>query len=190
MTNIQRPAVAINRTTIAPIDWVLTEPVDITLVKLDNGSSDTSECETIVLVTRTRQPGAVTLSFCANGDILVNGVYHDLGEDMMEYCAMTDELTMAPSPVIGSTVHNEPSLREHVKEFHPRIVLRGQPDSTVASKHAEEHWRMGSFSHHHGPNAGAHARPRGWRDGSGVVPINCLTASYASRGMYVPAFLR
>jgi hypothetical protein len=103
MTKSKRPAVAINRATAVQMDWALTEPVDVTLVKL--GNDDT---ETIVLVTRTRQPGAITLSFCTDGDILVNGVYQDLGDDMMEYCAMTDELLMAPSPVVGGTVRSYP----------------------------------------------------------------------------------
>jgi hypothetical protein len=66
----------------------------------------------------------------------------------------------------------EPDLREHCREFHPRIVLRGQADATVARKHGGEHHQYGSQSHHHGPNAGPHARPRGWRDGSGVVLID------------------
>lgn len=60
-------------------------------------------------------------------------------------------------------------LRAHCREFHPRIVLRGQAEAKVARAHANDHFRFGSRTHHHGPNAGPHARPEGWRDGSGVV---------------------
>lgn len=99
-----RPSVRIHAATQpADIDWVLTEPIDVTLVKQTSDGS-----ETIVLVTRTVQAGACTLAFMDNGDILVNGVYRDLGDDMMEYCAITDELLMGPLPTVGDTVRSYP----------------------------------------------------------------------------------
>jgi hypothetical protein len=66
----------------------------------------------------------------------------------------------------------EPDLRAHCREFHPRIVLRGQANNVVADAHATDHHRRGSTTHHHGPNAGAHARPAGWRTGGGVVRLD------------------
>lgn len=99
-----RPSVRIHAATQpADMDWVLAEPVDVTLVKQTSDGS-----ETIVLVTRTVQAGACTLAFMDNGDILVNGVYRDLGDDMMEYCSITDELLMGPLPTVGDTVRSYP----------------------------------------------------------------------------------
>jgi hypothetical protein len=50
----------------------------------------------------------------------------------------------------------------------------------MARDHARDHHQNGSSTHHHGPNAGPHARPAGWRDGSGVVRID-LRASMRAR---------
>lgn len=66
----------------------------------------------------------------------------------------------------------EPDLREHCRQFHPRITLRGQNDVKVARAHSSDHYHFGSASHHHGPNPGPHARPEGWRTGGGVVLID------------------
>lgn len=63
----------------------------------------------------------------------------------------------------------EPDLREHLRLLHPQMAVAGKSDLQLADAHAQRHYRMGSPTHHHGPNAGPHARPRGWRDGSGVV---------------------
>jgi hypothetical protein len=65
----------------------------------------------------------------------------------------------------------EPDLRAHVRELHPRLAA-DVPAAELARRHAAEHFQFGSQSHHHGPNAGPHARPKGWRDGSGVVLID------------------
>jgi hypothetical protein len=70
-------------------------------------------------------------------------------------------LSKRPEPVA------EADLRAHVRELHPRLDPR-QSDGTLAGKHGRDH-HQGVFSHHHGPNPGPHGRPRGWRDGSGVV---------------------
>jgi hypothetical protein len=77
-----------------------------------------------------------------------------------------------PDEAAAQAAAPEPDLREHCREFHSRITLRGQTDEKVASAHGRDHHQFGSHSHHHGPNAGPHARPRGWRDGSGVVLID------------------
>jgi hypothetical protein len=66
----------------------------------------------------------------------------------------------------------EPDLRAHVRELHPRMTLRGRTDAEVAREHGRQHHQFGSTTHHHGPNAGAHARPAGWRTGGGVVRVN------------------
>jgi hypothetical protein len=63
----------------------------------------------------------------------------------------------------------EPGLREHCRQFHSRITLRGQSDVKVARAHSSDHYHFGSTTHHHGPNPGPHARPEGWRTGGGVV---------------------
>lgn len=63
-------------------------------------------------------------------------------------------------------------IREHVRELHPRVKVTGMTDEAVAREHTRQHHQFGSHSHHHGPNAGPHARPAGWRDGSGVVRID------------------
>jgi hypothetical protein len=66
----------------------------------------------------------------------------------------------------------EPGLREHAAEFHARLRAHGDNEAELARQHGYEHFQFGSTTHHHGPNAGPHARPRGWRDGSGVVLID------------------
>ncbi len=66
----------------------------------------------------------------------------------------------------------EPDLREHCRQFHPRITLRGQTDARVARAHSGDHYHFGSATHHHGPNPGPQARPEGWRTGGGVVLID------------------
>jgi hypothetical protein len=65
----------------------------------------------------------------------------------------------------------EPDLREHVHRLHPPSAAGSlrMTMAQLADWHANEHFRYGSRTHHHGPNAGPHARPAGWRDGSGVV---------------------
>jgi hypothetical protein len=63
-------------------------------------------------------------------------------------------------------------LRAHCREFHPRVVLRGQVNARVARAHANEHHRYGSRTHHHGPNYGPHARPPGWLTGGDVTLIS------------------
>jgi hypothetical protein len=88
---------------------------------------------------------------------------------------LQDELSRnadAIGRVLDSPPADEPGIREHVQVLHPRLLkagLRTADDALLSSWHAEEHFRFSSFSHHHGPNAGPRARPRGWRDGSGVV---------------------
>jgi hypothetical protein len=67
-------------------------------------------------------------------------------------------------------------LRTHAREFHPRLNADMRPLSALARAHGGEHHQYGSTTHHHGPNAGPHARPRGWRDGSGVVLIDRKSA--------------
>lgn len=63
-------------------------------------------------------------------------------------------------------------LTEHVRAMHPRLTRRphsGNPD--LAERHAGDHYHNGGHSHHHGPNAGPHARPVGWRTGGDVTMI-------------------
>jgi hypothetical protein len=69
----------------------------------------------------------------------------------------------------------ESGLREHIQLLHPRMITRGVGDARLATDHARKH-RYGTVNHHHGPDAGPHARPRGWRDGSGVVMIDAQAA--------------
>jgi hypothetical protein len=85
-----------------------------------------------------------------------------------------------PHPHIVIQV-KQPGIREHVRLLHPRIRLLGRSDNELSREHAGEHHRLGSSTHHHGPNAGPHARPRGWRDGSGVVLIDRQAAVRARR---------
>jgi hypothetical protein len=66
----------------------------------------------------------------------------------------------------------EPALHDHVRVWHPRIGADGVPEAELARRHGAEHFVHGSTTHHHGPDAGPHGRPRGWADGSGVVLID------------------
>jgi hypothetical protein len=69
--------------------WVLLEPVDVTLVHQD---ADT--LRSIYLVTATRypedEPAAIVLTF-DEGNILLNGVYVDLSDDMIAVCSLVDD---------------------------------------------------------------------------------------------------
>jgi hypothetical protein len=85
-----------------------------------------------------------------------------------------------PHPHIVIQV-KQPGIREHVRLYHPRIAVRGRDEDELARLHAGEHHRLGSSTHHHGPNAGPHARPRGWRDGSGAVLIDRQAAVRARK---------
>jgi hypothetical protein len=70
----------------------------------------------------------------------------------------------------------EPGIRDHVRLWHPRIGARGVTDAELGRRHGQEHFQRGSTTHHHGPNAGPHGRPPGWRDGSGAVPVDHRSA--------------
>lgn len=61
-------------------------------------------------------------------------------------------------------------LTEHVRAMHPRVRAGVAGDDLVYA-HVNEHHRFGGHSHHHGPNAGPHARPAGWRTGGDVTMI-------------------
>jgi hypothetical protein len=96
-----------------------------------------------------------------------------------ELAALETELTdlldrvQARRSGMPEPVSPEPDLREHVAQFHPRLRVHGTSEKLLlAREHGREHFQFGSATHHHGPNAGPHSRPRGWRDGSGVVLID------------------
>jgi hypothetical protein len=65
-----------------------------------------------------------------------------------------------------------PEIYVHIRELHPKIATRGVRQGDLRQAHARSHHNGDVTTHHHGPNAGPHARPRGWRDGSGVVLID------------------
>lgn len=78
--------------------WALKEVVDVTLIVADAENLNNS-----FLVTRVSEPGAFVLTF-AEANVLINGVYTDLGEDLMYFCSLADELTMGPRyPEPGTT---------------------------------------------------------------------------------------
>jgi hypothetical protein len=84
------------------ISWALTEPTDVTAIRTG-----------IVLVARVSEPGAFVLDFNTEDDghdsrVFVNGTDYDLGEDLMAYCALADEVLGAPLAVFGQTVRSEP----------------------------------------------------------------------------------
>jgi hypothetical protein len=84
--------------------WALTEEVDVTLLATNADTLNNS-----FLIERIEEPGAFVLAF-ADADVLVNGVYRDLGEDLMYFCSLSDELTMFRADV-GATVRvNPPAL--------------------------------------------------------------------------------
>jgi hypothetical protein len=81
--------------------------------------------------------------------------------------------------IVGPQAETDPEdIRAHVRELHPKITLRGRTDAELSRAHAASHHRNGSLTHHHGPNAGPHGRPAGWRTGGGVV----RTDGRATRG--------
>ena len=67
---------------------------------------------------------------------------------------------------------DEPGLHEHVRQFHLKVTGHGVPEAELARRHGGDHFQYGSATHHHGPDAGPHARPEGWRTGGGVVLID------------------
>jgi hypothetical protein len=60
------------------------------------------------------------------------------------------------------------TLRAHVHELHQRISPVPRDEEALVRAHGHDHHHYGG-SHHHGPTAGPHARPAGWRTGEGVV---------------------
>ena len=91
--------------------WVLAEPVDVTCVSM------TMDGYALYLVEKTsyawgghpedREPVAVVLTF--NEDqVLVNGVYVDLGEDLMPLVGMFDEINEKHGDLVGVTTRSEP----------------------------------------------------------------------------------
>lgn len=83
----------------------------------------------------------------------------------------TTTITTSAQPAQG--------IQAHVRALHPELDAR-VPAAELARRHADGHFRHGSTTHHHSADAGPHARPRGWRDGSGVVLID-LRASMRTR---------
>lgn len=63
----------------------------------------------------------------------------------------------------------EPGIRAHIQKLHPKLDTGRKSDLRLSDVHSRDHWRNGSRTHHHGPNPGPNARPRGWRTGGGVV---------------------
>jgi CO dehydrogenase/acetyl-CoA synthase delta subunit len=85
------------------ISWALTEVVDVTMIV-----SDPDDLNYSFLIERVRESGAFVLTF-AEANVLVNGVYRDLGDDLMYFCSLSDELTMGPSTAdLGATVRVNP----------------------------------------------------------------------------------
>lgn len=93
-------------------DWVLNEPVDVTPVYRRDG------CVTeIYLITATKRSSmlsanpAVVLTF-DDGTVLVNGVYVDLGEDLMPVCSLLDDCGRRAAPdallPLGVTMRSVP----------------------------------------------------------------------------------
>ena len=68
------------------LSWLLSEPTLVTLVSYSADSESS-----VYLVTRTYgRPGAVVLT-CEVGRILLNGLYADLGDDMMAVVSLLDD---------------------------------------------------------------------------------------------------
>jgi len=95
----------------APPDWVLTETVEGTVVYVNMEDED---YRLDILFERTTERGAVVLSFNENGQVLVNGLFLDLGEDMMSYCSLADEIvgigavSADNAPKVGVKVTSHP----------------------------------------------------------------------------------
>jgi hypothetical protein len=119
-------------------------------------------------------PGVAELHLQAGDDITV--IFPD-GTEL--YVAGNGDVTAGDGRSLGNVV--EPGIRAHIEELHPRIKLRRRTDDELAHDHGEDHYRYGIMTHHHGPNAGPNARPRGWRDGSGVVLIDRQAAMRARK---------
>jgi hypothetical protein len=87
-----------------------------------------------------------------------------------------DDRSGMPDPQLDEVAGPEPGIRDHVRVWHPLIGAAGLTDAELSRRHGSKHFQQGSTTHHHGPDAGAHGIPRGWRDGSGVVPIDHRSA--------------
>jgi hypothetical protein len=87
-------------------EWILSEPVDVTLV---HSHEEDGEDECVYLIARTLHPGAVTLTF-DGAFIYLNGLFMDLGEDTMAYCGLVDQAADNPDMTAtrGKTVRVDP----------------------------------------------------------------------------------
>lgn len=65
--------------------WVLGDAVYVTLTSVAGDGSMT------YLITPVGRPGAVVVAFDPDGQVLVNGRYVDLGDDLMSLCSLVDE---------------------------------------------------------------------------------------------------
>ena len=77
--------------------WALKEVVDVTVI-----TSDPANLNHSLLFTRVDGPGAFVLTF-DDTNVLINGVYVDLGEDLMYFCSLSDDLMMYRVPASGTT---------------------------------------------------------------------------------------
>jgi len=77
--------------------WILTEPVEVTLI-----SHDPDAITTTCLVARTRAPGAVVLTF-GDGALLANG--QPVSADAEQaYCTLADAVVLTPEfPAAGAS---------------------------------------------------------------------------------------
>jgi hypothetical protein len=62
-------------------DWILTEPIEITVTSTDPGTEDNDKVHTELLIERVLGPGAVLLRINWNGELSANGKYVNLGDD-------------------------------------------------------------------------------------------------------------
>jgi hypothetical protein len=65
------------------VKWALTEAVDVTNLTPGEGYN--------VLVARVSAPGAVVVTVTGAGNVLLNGVYVDLGDDLPSWLGILDE---------------------------------------------------------------------------------------------------
>lgn len=73
-------------------EWILTEPIDVTVTSTDPGTEDNAQVHTELLVKRVLGPGAVLLRVNWNGELSANGQYFSAGDDFPRYCGIFDEV--------------------------------------------------------------------------------------------------
>jgi len=90
--------------------WVLTESVDVTLTQSD---PSIYLVERATWTNKVQVPAAITLTINENL-VLVNGVYVDLGDDLMSVCSLIDDVAESAlaegqeSIPVGVTYRSEP----------------------------------------------------------------------------------